>query len=155
MIGPLAWSPNPSRYAKRVAVGAMTSLASVCMVSAVLATPVIPSLVGTWSVEGKGGVLCKVEASRCKTHHHGDFSDLNAIVQITRQQRRIFHGIFKSKFATEKFVGTLGHDNASLYIVDEDGFTDGKIISPNLIQVVYRHTSGLDSVVDSGNWKRR
>jgi hypothetical protein len=125
------------------------------MVSAVLATPLIPSLVGTWSVEGKGGVLCKVEASRCKMHHHGDFSDLNAIVQITRQQGRIFHGIFKSKFATEKFVGTLGHDNASLYIVDEDGFTDGKIISPNLIQVVYRHTSGLDSVVDSGTWTRR
>jgi hypothetical protein len=40
-------------------------------------------------------------------------------------------------------------------IVDEDGFTDGKIISPNLIQVVYRHTSDLDSVVDIGTWTRR
>ena len=108
-----------------------------------------------------GAVLRKVEASRCRTHHHGDFSDLNdlsdlsALAEITTQQGRAFHGVFKSKYATEKFVGTLGHDNASLYIVDEDGFTDGKITSPNLIQVVYRHTSDLDSVVDIGTWTRR
>jgi hypothetical protein len=155
MIGPLAWLPNPNRCAKWVAVGAMTSLFSVGMVSAVLARPVIPSLIGTWSVEGKGAVLCKVEASRCKTHHHGDFSDLNAVAQITKQQGRVFHGVFKSKYATEKFVGTLGHNNTSVSIVDEDGFTDGKIINPNLIQVVYRHTSDLDSVVDIGTWTRR
>lgn len=100
-------------------------------------------------------MLCKVEASRCKTHHHGDLSNGIQIAEITLQQGRVFHGIFKSKNATEKFVGTLGHDNASLYMVDEDGFTDGKIISPNLIQVVYRHTSDLDSVVDIGVWTRR
>ncbi len=112
-------------------------------------------MIGTWTVEGKGAVLCKVEASRCKTHHHGNFSDLNAVAQITRQQGRVFHGLVKSKYATEKFVGTLGYDDASLYMVDEDGFTDGKIINPNLIQVVYRHTSDLDSVVDIGTWTRR
>jgi hypothetical protein len=67
----------------------------------------------------------------------------------------VFHGVFTSKYATEKFVGTLGHDNAALYIVDEDGFADGRIISPNKIQVVYRHTSDLDSVVDIGTWTRR
>ena len=61
----------------------------------------------------------------------------------------------ESKYATERFVGTLGHDNATLYIVDEDGFTDGKIISPNQIQVVYRHTSDLDAAVDIGTWTRR
>ncbi|NQV09660.1 MAG: hypothetical protein HQ527_00590 [Cyanobacteria bacterium] len=133
----------------------MLTLVSTGTFSAVLAAPVIPNLIGTWTVEGKGAVLCKVEASRCKTHHHGEFSDLNAVAQITKQQGRTFHGVFKSKYATEKFVGTLGHDNATLYIVDEDGFTDGKIISPSMIQVVYRHTSELDSVVDVGTWRRR
>ena len=139
----------------RLAIAGATTVVSTATVSAVLAAPAIPNLIGTWKVEGKGAVLCKVEASRCKTHHHGDFSDLNAVAQITKQQGRIFYGVFKSKYATEKFVGTLGHDNATLYIVDEDGFTDGRIISKSLIQVVYRHTSDLDSVVDIGTWTRR
>ena len=65
--------------------------------TAVSAAPGIPSLIGFWTVEGKGAVLCKVEASRCKTHHHGDFSDLSAVAQITKQQGRVFHGVFKSK----------------------------------------------------------
>lgn len=138
----------------RLAMAGVATLACAGTFSAALAAPVIPSMIGTWTVEGKGAVLCKVEASRCKTHHHGDFSDLNAVAQITRQQGRVFHGLVKSKYATEKFVGTLGHDDASLYMVDEDGFTDGKIINPNLIQVVYRHTSDLDSVVDIGTWTR-
>ena len=139
----------------RLAMAGVATLVSAGTFSAALAAPVIPNMIGTWTVEGKGAVLCKVEASRCKTHHHGDFSDLNAVAQITKQQGRVFHGVFKSKYATEKFVGTLGHDNATMYIVDEDGFTDGKIISPNQIQVVYRHTSDFDSVVDIGTWTRR
>jgi hypothetical protein len=151
----IATSPAYRNFMAPLAIAGVTALAFAGTLSAVLAAPVIPNLLGTWAVEGKGAVLCKVEASRCKTHHHGDFSDLNAVAQITRQQGRIFHGVFKSKFATERFVGTLGHDNATFYIVDEDGFTDGKIISPNLIQVIYRHTSDLDSVVDIGTWTRR
>jgi hypothetical protein len=141
--------------ATRLVLAGGTILVSAGTFSPLLAAPAIPNLVGTWTVEGKGAVLCKVEASRCKTHHHGDFSDLKAVAQITRQEGRVFHGVFKSKYATEKFVGTLGHDNGTLYMVDEDGFTDGRIVSPNQIQVVYRHTSDLDSVVDIGVWTRR
>lgn len=141
--------------AARLAMASVATLVSAGAFSVALAAPVIPNMIGTWTVEGKGAVLCKVEASRCKTHHHGEFSDLNAVAQITKQQGRVFHGVFKSKYATEKFVGTLGHDNSSVSIVDEDGFADGKIISPNQIQVVYRHTSDFDSVVDIGTWTRR
>jgi hypothetical protein len=151
----IAANPTTKRLMAPLAIASTTTLAFAGTLSAVLAAPVIPNLVGTWAVEGKGAVLCKVEASRCKTHHHGDFSDLDAVAQITRQQGRAFHGVFKSKFATERFVGTLGHDNVTLYIVDEDGFTDGRVVSPNQIQVVYRHTSDLDSVVDIGTWTRR
>jgi hypothetical protein len=139
----------------RLLTAVVASLATAGAFSAVLAEPVIPNLVGTWTVEGKGAVLCKVKASRCKTHHHGDFSDLKAVAQITKQQGRVFHGVFKSQYATEKFVGTIGHGNDTLYIVDEDGFTDGRIVGPSLIRVVYRHASELDSVVDIGTWTRR
>ena len=82
----------------------------------------IPNLLGQWSVAGQGAVLCKVQASRCKTHHHGDFDDLKATVQITRQQGRLVHGVYTSKYASESFVAAIGHDNKSFYLVDEDGY---------------------------------
>jgi len=69
--------------AARLAMAGVTTLVCAGAFSAALAAPVIPNMIGTWTVEGKGAVLCKVEASRCKTHHHGDFSDLNAVAQIT------------------------------------------------------------------------
>ncbi|MEA5441810.1 hypothetical protein [Cyanobium gracile] len=96
-----------------------------------------------------------MEASRCKTHHHGDFSDLEATVEITRQQGRLMHGVFRSKFASEKFVATIGYDNKSFFLVDEDGFAEGRIIDGRNLQVVYRHSTDLDSVIDLSTWTRR
>jgi hypothetical protein len=115
----------------------------------------IPNLLGQWSVAGQGAVLCKVQASRCKTHHHGDFDDLKATVQITRQQGRLVHGVYTSKYASESFVAAIGHDNKSFYLVDEDGFADGRLLDSGRMQVVYRHVSSLDSVIDISTWLRR
>lgn len=117
--------------------------------------PPVPNLLGRWSVKGKGAELCKVEASRCKTHHHGEFSDIEATAEITKQQGRLVHGIFRSRYASEKFVATVGYDNKSFFLVDEDGFAEGRIINLNQIQVVYRHTNDLDAVVDLTTWTRR
>ena len=134
-----------------VALGGLVPLAPV----RALPAPPVPNLVGRWTVTGQGAVLCKVEASRCKTHHHGDFSDLEATVEITRQQGRLMHGVFRSKYASEKFVATIGYDNRSFYLVDEDGFAEGRILDGRRLQVVYRHSTDLDAVVDLSTWTRR
>ena len=115
----------------------------------------VPNLLGQWSVAGQGAVLCKLQASRCKTHHHGDFGDFEATVHITKQQGRLMQGVFTSKYASEKFVATIGYDNKSFFLVDEDGFADGRILDGGRIQVVYRHVSSLDSVIDISTWLRR
>jgi hypothetical protein len=141
-------------FATAMSALAITSLPLAAPVSA-LPGPGVPNLLGKWTVVGKGAVLCKVEASRCKTHHHGDFSNLEAVADITRQQGRILQGVYKSKYATEKFLATVGYDNKSFFLVDEDGFADGRIIDGNQIQVVYRHTTDLDSVIDLSSWTRR
>jgi hypothetical protein len=41
------------------------------------------------------------------------------------------------------------------FLADEDGQADWRIIDGNQIQVVYRHTTDLDSVIDLSSWKRR
>jgi hypothetical protein len=78
-----------------------------------------------------------------------------AVAEITRQQGRIMQGVYKSKYATENFLATIGYDNKSFFLVDEDGFADGPIIDGNQIQVVYRHTTDLDSVIDLSSWTWR
>ncbi len=137
---------------------------SICVVSVLIATLFcvsvcvaasdIPNLVGTWAVKSESGVLLKGKEPGPKTHHKGDFSNLIAEAVITKQQGRIMHGTFKSAKATEKFVAAIGLDNKTVYLADEDGFLDGKIINKDTIEIVYRHVTPTDSVVAVGVYTR-
>lgn len=140
--------------AKKVAIGialfTFLFTASVC-----LADSTIPNLVGAWTVRTEGGVLLRGGAYSWKTHHSGEFSTLIAEAVVTKQQGRVFHGVFTSLKATEKFIGVIGLDNKSFYYADEDGTVDGKIIGNNKIEVVYRHVTATDTVVGVGTWIRK
>jgi hypothetical protein len=119
-----------------------------------LADSGIPNLVGTWIVKAEGGVISK-GASGAKTHHSGEFSTLTAEAVVTKQQGRVLHGTFKSPKATENFVAVIGTDNKSFYYADEDGFNDGKIVSKDKLDMVYRHVTPTDTVVAVGTWTRK
>lgn len=115
----------------------------------------IPNLVGTWSVQAEGAVLFKGKAVGAKTHHKSDFSTLKAEAVITRQQGRVMHGTFTSPTATEKFIAVIAADNKSFYFADEDGFMEGRIVSKDQIEVIYRHSTSVDTVVAVGTWTRK
>lgn len=120
-----------------------------------LAETGIPDMVGMWLVKTEGGVIGKSGIPSAKTHHSGDFSTLNAEISVTRQQGRVFRGTLASPKAREDFVGVIGMDNRSIFIADEDGFAEGKIISKNKITVIYRHVTPSDTVVAVGTWTRK
>ncbi len=115
----------------------------------------IPNLVGTWSVQAEGAVLFKGKAAGAKTHHKSDFSTLKAEAVVTRQQGRVMHGTFTSLTATEKFIAVIAADNRSFYFADEDGFMEGRIVSKDRIEVIYRHSTSVDTVVAAGTWTRK
>jgi len=114
----------------------------------------IPNLVGTWTVQAEGAVLLKSGATGAKTHHSGEFSTLNAEAVVTKQQGRVLHGTFKSPRATEKFIAVIAVDNKSFYYADEDGFMEGQISNKDKINLIYRHSSSIDTVVAVGTWTR-
>jgi len=120
-----------------------------------LADSAIPNLVGTWTVKNEGAVISKDKAPGAKTHFSGEFSTLAAELAVTKQQGRVLHGTFTSPKATEKFVGVIGMDNKSIYLADEDGFIDGKIINKDRIDTVYRHATPTDTVIGVGTWTRK
>jgi hypothetical protein len=116
----------------------------------------IPNLIGTWSVKAEGGVLLRGSTSGPKTHHiAGEFTTLTAEAVVTKQQGRVLHGIFKSPKAAENFIAVIGLDNKSLYYADEDGIIEGKIVSKDKMEVIYRHVTALDTVIAVGTWIRK
>jgi hypothetical protein len=136
-------------------VAAITVLVILLGVGNCFADSSIPDMVGTWTVKAEGGVLLRDGASGSKTHHTGEFSTLTAEAVVTKQQGRVFHGIFKSPKATESFIGAIGLDNRSFYYADEDGTMEGRIVNKNKIEVVYRHVTTADTVIGVGTWIRK
>ena len=126
------------------------SFASFC-----LAGPQIPNLVGAWEVKSEGGVLVRGDKTGKTTHWEPKQTSLKAEANVTKQNGRVLYGTFKSSRATENFIGVIGHDNKTLYLVDEDGYLDGKIISNDRIEVIYRHATPTDSVAAVGVWTRK
>jgi hypothetical protein len=139
---------------KKTAV-AITVLAFLLGAGTCFADSAIPNVVGTWTVQAEGGVLLKDSASASKTHHTGEFSSITAEAVVTKQKGRVFHGVFKSAKATEKFIGVIGMDNKSVYYADEDGTMEGKLVSKNRMNVVYRHVTTSNTVVGVGTWIRK
>ena len=115
----------------------------------------IPNLVGTWTIQSEGAVITRGSAPGLKTHPTGEFSVLTAEVIVTKQQGRVLHGTFTSPKATEKFIAVIGTDNKTLYFADEDGFLEGKIVSNDKIEHIYRHVTPVDTVVAVGTWTRK
>jgi len=42
----------------------------------------------------------------------------------------------------------------SLYLADQDGFNDLKIVNNDLMTMIYRHATANDTVVAAGTWTR-
>jgi hypothetical protein len=119
------------------------------------AEPAVPDLVGTWTVKSEGAVLLRGAAPGAKTHLSGEYSTLTAEAVVTKQQGRVLQGTFKSPIATEKFIAVIGMDNKNFYYSDEDGTLEGKIVSKDKMEVIYRHVTASDTVISVGTWTRK
>jgi hypothetical protein len=120
-----------------------------------LAEPDIPNLVGTWAVQSEGAYLSKGGEPGTWSHYREGANTLTAELVVTKQQGRVFYGTFTSKLATENLAGVIGWDNKTFYLVDQDGFTDGNIVSNNKMTCIYRHVGDKDSVVAAGIMTRK
>ncbi len=115
----------------------------------------IPSLVGTWNTDCVAGLTVTGDKPSPTTHHVTKFSTFTGTVVIEEQKGRVFAGYVKTKRATEKLVGVIALDNKTFHYVDSDGFVDGKIITPDKLEVIYRHARPSDSVAAVGIYNRQ
>lgn len=118
-----------------------------------LADSKIPSLVGKWSVKAEGAILLRAASPGSATHWTRNQKSLVGEVTVTAQDGRVIHGVFQTPNKTEPFVAVIGADKG-LYLADNDGFLDGRIINRNTIQVIYRQVTAKDTVAAVGIWTR-
>ena len=139
---------------KKITVAGLVFLA-VLSASLCLAGSEIPNLVGAWEVKSEGGVIIRGDKTGKSTHWEAKQTSLKADMEITKQDGRVLFGIFRSSRATEQFIAVIGHDNKTLYYVDEDGFADGRIINKDKIEFVYRHVTPTETVAAVGVYTRK
>lgn len=108
----------------------------------VLPLPPVPDLVGNWTgsmtgyTEGLGYL---------------DFPGETMILSVTEQRGRIFSGqlYFLSGGAVNRmkgFAGVIGSDGRTFTMAEKSGYTHGKILSRNEIEIVYTDDSTPFSV---------
>jgi len=133
---------------------AVASLALALSTSA-FAGNTYPSLVGTWDVKSEGALMLHGKGGTGQfTHWNKGQKTLTAVLEITSQDGRVLRGVFKSQRGTEPFVAVIGNDK-KIYLADEDGMLDARIVNKNTIEAVYRHVSAKDTVVAAATWTRR
>ena len=69
---------------------------------------------------------------------------------IAGQEGRAFWGEVASKDGTECVIGVIGHDGASIYLADVDGYTIGRLTDAGTIDICYLR-SGEDMSVAACN----
>jgi len=110
-----------------------------------LATPAaadnaVPDLRGTWKGESQSIVLGG-------TPHHPEqkageprMTSVPFTLVIDKQDGRRFSGTFSSPRHSETVIAVIGR-NGTIYLVDDDGYTLGTVLTPNRIELCYMHLS--------------
>jgi hypothetical protein len=138
-------------------------LISILVLVALLLPPVgaegVPNLVGNWTGVGSAAIY------EIRDILPGDPTNLTYVEEsiskftmiITEQMGRRFVG---TKFPnvhpeeSEALLGVIGPDNETLYMVDENGLLDGRLISTNEMEVVYRQVGPTGMIVAINKFTR-
>ncbi len=121
----------------------LSILAVLILISIPVGAGDMPDLVGNWTSEGL------VVLSGPDKHHPYEackkvtYMDTAFTLMIVEQNGQGFYGRFHKKndpSIVEQIIGVINFDNETLYMVDQDGHIDGRLISPTKMELVYRES---------------
>jgi hypothetical protein len=100
-----------------------------------------PDLRGTWKGESESIVLGGTGHHPApQTSAQPRYSSVPFTMVIDKQDGRRFSGTFSSPRQTETIIAVIGR-NGTIYMVDDDGYNLGTVLSPNRIDLCYMHLS--------------
>lgn len=115
-----------------------------------------PDLVGRWNVEAAGLVFDIPEKGAPRAVTSQSVYDIETQATFRFSGREVSQTIQGSVAASDKeqFAGLLSSDNKSASIVDENGFRDCRILSPEHLECVYKHIESHRSVITRQIWTK-
>ncbi len=120
----------------------MLVMASLLWITVPAGAEEVPDLVGNWTGNGsvvRMGALNHFPEMSSENLTYKD--EVSRTLVIEEQKGRRFAGVWISSEnpgATEAVLGVIGFDDETLYMVDEDGHFDGRLISDTELELAYR-----------------
>ncbi len=128
----------------------MQKLALAALLTALAAAPAaaqdtFPNLLGTWKGDSESIVL-----SGGNTHHPGKsreprMSSVPFTLTIDKQDGRRVSGTFSSAKHKETVIAVISRTGA-IYMIDDDGYSVGTLLSPNRLELCYMKRAPSGSI---------
>lgn len=96
-----------------------------------------PDLKGEWSGPSMGIRFGDDPVPHKDPANVGKVSPTQMTLLIESQDKGVFMGKHKSKRNEERIIGVICSDGKTIFMVDEDSYFTGKIISENQLEVVW------------------
>jgi hypothetical protein len=144
------WAANP--IPEEVVMRSLSGLVAILFVLTLtvvgFAGSDIPDLKGTWTMKCKGiGHIKPSKSPDTKLHTEKlGTHDLELLLVIDQQDGFRFSGYQKSSKMKELVAGVIGFDNQTVYIVDGDGISIAKLVSPDTMESIYLHVTEAHSI---------
>jgi hypothetical protein len=106
----------------------------------------IPDLRGTWKGESESVVL-----NAGNPHHppaQSNEPELRSVaftLVVDKQEGRRFSGTFSSARSSEKVIAVVSR-NGTIFLADDEGYTNGAMLAPNRMELCYLHVSSAARV---------
>jgi hypothetical protein len=117
----------------------------------------VPNLVGNWTGVGSAAIFDARGILPWDSENLTYLEESNFTLNIMEQKGSRFVGVkFPRMYLeeSETVLGVISPDNETLYMVDENGQLDGRLISANEMQIVYREVGPNGMVIAINKFTR-
>ena len=106
----------------------------------------IPDLRGTWKGESESIVLGGGNPHHPATQaNEPQLRSVPFTLTIDKQDGRRFSGTFSSARSSEKVVAVISR-SGTIFLADDEGYTDGTMLAPNRMELCYLHVSSASRI---------
>ena len=106
----------------------------------------IPDLSGTWKGESESIVLGGGNPHHTPTQaNEPQLRSVPFTLTIDKQDGRRFSGTFSSARSSEKVVAVISR-SGTIFLADDEGYTDGTMLAPNRMELCYLHVSSASRI---------
>jgi hypothetical protein len=106
----------------------------------------IPDLRGTWKGESESIVLNAGNPHHPPTQaNEPELRSVAFTLVVDKQEGRRFSGTFSSARSTEKVIAVISR-NGTIFMADDEGYTNGTLLAPNRMELCYLHVSSAARV---------